>query len=360
MNTTMSTMASTATMTAVAKSVLDKPLHELTEDDITQLTREDCRRYLKDKGMRRPSWNKSQAIQQVISLKSLLEPSPPANSNSNAAALKSALVRPPNVPSYNTVNSNSPELSPDADGSVSVSAVGEDGAPNNPPATSSSEPIAIGDGECRTNLIDSRPLSLRGTDASQLSFDQMTIFYSGKVNVYDGIPVDKQALALTRLAASPNQFSQDEPNAGNSSCWSVPCQFPTSNLKYNVSTQDGAVAQSMLHGKMAEPIQHCKSDGSINYEQDVEGQTNRQVSLQRYFEKRKDRGKFKMKRKIGSSPSGLEMYLNQQMRTPGINGQTSRNNSISVSQLGIPCPSYGVVDKEQKNLGLSVDLNDKA
>ena len=54
--------------------------------------------------MRRPSWNKSQAIQQVISLKSLLEPSPPANSNSNAAALKSALVRPPNVPSYNTVS----------------------------------------------------------------------------------------------------------------------------------------------------------------------------------------------------------------------------------------------------------------
>ncbi|KAI3526703.1 hypothetical protein L1887_05965 [Cichorium endivia] len=59
-----------------AVSALEKPLHQLTEDDISQLTREDCRRYLKQKGMRRPSWNKSQAIQQVIMLKALLEPAP--------------------------------------------------------------------------------------------------------------------------------------------------------------------------------------------------------------------------------------------------------------------------------------------
>ena len=43
-----STMTATTT---VAKSVLQKPLHQLTEDDISQLTREDCRRYLKDKGL---------------------------------------------------------------------------------------------------------------------------------------------------------------------------------------------------------------------------------------------------------------------------------------------------------------------
>ncbi|KAK1420528.1 hypothetical protein QVD17_22200 [Tagetes erecta] len=56
-------------------SPLDKPLHLLTEDDISQVTREQCRQYLKQKGMRRPSWNKSQAIQQVIMLKALLESS---------------------------------------------------------------------------------------------------------------------------------------------------------------------------------------------------------------------------------------------------------------------------------------------
>lgn len=34
----------------VYRSPLDKPLSELTEEDISQLTREDCRKYLKDKG----------------------------------------------------------------------------------------------------------------------------------------------------------------------------------------------------------------------------------------------------------------------------------------------------------------------
>ncbi|XP_021732957.1 protein TIFY 4B-like isoform X1 [Chenopodium quinoa] len=350
----------TATSAAAAvKSVLDKPLHELTEDDISQLTREDCRRFLKEKGMRRPSWNKSQAIQQVISLKSLLEPSPPPN----AAALKSALVRPPVHPT-NTVNSNSSssikELSPaDVDGSVS--ALGEDGGPNQPAGTSSSEPTR--DPECRPTAIDSKAVPVRGTDASHLPFDQMTIFYSGRVNVYDGVPIDKlvqQAQAIMHLAASPIQFSQDEPNNGNPTQWSGPCQVPTSSVKFSLSTQDEAAAQSMLQGKMMESIQHCKSDGSLFYEQDVEGQTNRQVSLQRYFEKRKDRGKFKMKRKVESSPSGLEMYLNHQMRTSVINGQTTRNNTSPRSQLGIPCSSYGLADKYQKNHGLSVDLNDKA
>lgn len=58
---------------SVEKAPLDKPLEELSEEDILQLTREDCRRYLKEKGMRRPSWNKSQAIQQVLSLKGLFD-----------------------------------------------------------------------------------------------------------------------------------------------------------------------------------------------------------------------------------------------------------------------------------------------
>lgn len=35
----------------VSRSPLYKPLHLLTEDDISQLTREDCRRFLKEKGL---------------------------------------------------------------------------------------------------------------------------------------------------------------------------------------------------------------------------------------------------------------------------------------------------------------------
>jgi len=37
--------------TATFRSILDKPLNQLTEDDISQLTREDCRRFLKEKGL---------------------------------------------------------------------------------------------------------------------------------------------------------------------------------------------------------------------------------------------------------------------------------------------------------------------
>lgn len=118
------------------KVILDKPLHQLTEDDIAQVTREDCRRYLKEKGtpsmkvtfsemkklvanfvskwcfflvkffcavfgagMRRPSWNKSQAIQQVIMLKKLLEASPDSDAGSHK---KLRISLPDNSQSSNT------------------------------------------------------------------------------------------------------------------------------------------------------------------------------------------------------------------------------------------------------------------
>lgn len=142
----------------VSRSPLDKPLHLLTEDDISQLTREDCRRFLKDKGvplspsltpslplrlsqshlqfiyiyninicrictsmwngawerclcgdrtgMRRPSWNKSQAIQQVISLKALLETS--SDYEATEAPKKLHIPRPENPPRV----SSQPLLSP--------------------------------------------------------------------------------------------------------------------------------------------------------------------------------------------------------------------------------------------------------
>jgi hypothetical protein len=80
-----------------AKSILAKPLKLLTEEDISQLTREDCRKFLKDKGMRRPSWNKSQAIQQVLSLKALYEPGDDSGAGIFRKILVSQPVNPPRV-----------------------------------------------------------------------------------------------------------------------------------------------------------------------------------------------------------------------------------------------------------------------
>lgn len=36
--------------TTTFRTILEKPLNQLTEDDISQLTREDCRKFLKEKG----------------------------------------------------------------------------------------------------------------------------------------------------------------------------------------------------------------------------------------------------------------------------------------------------------------------
>ncbi|RWV88973.1 hypothetical protein GW17_00048902 [Ensete ventricosum] len=85
-----------------SRSPLDKPFADLTDEGIAQLTREDCRRFLKAKGMRRPSWNKSQAIQQVISLKALFEGRPgcddsPAGGGILRKPVTSAPVSPPQV-----------------------------------------------------------------------------------------------------------------------------------------------------------------------------------------------------------------------------------------------------------------------
>ena len=56
-------------------------------------------------GMRRPSWNKSQAIQQVISLKTLLEP-PTSDSDSAAGTCKKRYIPRPRFDNLNNNNNN--------------------------------------------------------------------------------------------------------------------------------------------------------------------------------------------------------------------------------------------------------------
>jgi len=70
------------------------------------------------------------------------------------------------------------------------------------------------------------------------------------------------------------------------------------------------------------------------------------------------RGKFRLKRKIESS-SGLEMYLGHQMRMPVANFQPTQSNSSSLDQHEVFNTGYGFVDKQPKNPGLSVDLNNQ-
>ncbi|XP_057956905.1 protein TIFY 4B-like isoform X2 [Malania oleifera] len=240
-----------------SQSILNKPLNQLTDDDISQLTREDCRRFLKAKGMRRPSWNKAQAIQQVICLKSLLESS---HISGAAACFHKVFVSPSeNRPPASSNSADSVrELSADADVQISVAAEesvqygGED----------SPKPAPSGELAGDAPHADKKAISPRDTGLTNLYSGQMTIFYCGKVNVYDEVPVDK-ARAVMHFAASPNHLPQDDPSGTTTAPWSFPCHLQTANVK-------------------VDPL-WTGSTGMLT------DQMNRKILLQKYLEKRRDR-----------------------------------------------------------------------
>ncbi|KAJ1423847.1 Tify domain [Sesbania bispinosa] len=96
--------------------------------------------------------------------------------------------------------------------------------------------------------------------ATSGSFGQMTIFYCGKVNVYDGVSPDK-ARSIMQLAASPVQFPQDEPLNKNAAVWASPCTLPMD--KDVLLPIDTAVLQVAQTDKMVEyPLQY-REKGSI-------------------------------------------------------------------------------------------------
>ncbi|KAF9618586.1 hypothetical protein IFM89_002281 [Coptis chinensis] len=306
----------------VTKSPLDKPLFQLTEDDISQLTREDCRRYLINKGMRRPSWNKSQAIEQVISLKTLLEPKPEFHTTTDIP--KKVVFSHP-VARNENVSCREKEFPK--------------------PDTSTDVPVQVPD----NNTCSSR-------NSTNRLAGQMTIFYCGKVNVYDVIPAEK-ALAVMQLAASNVHVPQDSPPAGTASSQSFACQLQAACIRSGLAFP--STASASLHNVVAENSQHYKEDVTLCREVEPEGPISRKASVQRYLEKRKDRGRLKNKRKIGVSTS-LEMYLNHQVRDQYPNEQSSQSRACSPPH---PRPPHtptrsNSVENQAKNFVFPIDLNE--
>ncbi|XP_044503799.1 protein TIFY 4B-like isoform X2 [Mangifera indica] len=307
----------------VSRSLLDKPLNQLTEDDISQLTREDCRRYLKEKGMRRPSWNKSQAIQQVISLKALFE----ATTDSEATESPKKLNSVPSNPVVSVKRTRETVLYRRHD-------------PPKPDVLLAADIDSISP---RTKVAANEPVG------------QMTIFYGGKVNVYDDVPGDK-AQAVMQLAASPLPIA---PSEGNTEVWSIPCHLQPTGVKVG-STSPVLIFPTLQTVKVAENCHLPQEESYISCEDSHDGPTGRKASVQRYREKRKDR--FKNKKKVAMpSSAGLDIYLNHLTRDEISNEQLSQSD-VCLTPRSRP-PNMPISCSLVENFSLvtnhSANLNDK-
>ncbi|XP_065861095.1 protein TIFY 4B-like isoform X2 [Euphorbia lathyris] len=293
---------------SVPRSPLNKPLHQLTEDDISQLTREDCRRYLKDKGMRRPSWNKSQAIQQVISLKTLLETTPGSDGND----AKKRLYIPRLDNSQQRALANSSVSAKETSGNAPMSPSPVELVPylrHDPPNND-----FPGDPPVCLVAAENDSLSPRTTSAAGEPVGQMTIFYCGEVNVYDDVPKEK-AESIMQLAACP--FSSSLETSSNSllASWSIPRQLETPGFK-TAPSSPMFIFPTLHTGKVAENFPLFREESKLSHDVNL-GPTSRKASVQRYLEKRKDR--FKSKRKIAmpsSTSSDISLNLTDACSMP--------------------------------------------
>ncbi|TYJ21631.1 hypothetical protein E1A91_A08G075200v1 [Gossypium mustelinum] len=309
----------------VSRSPLYKPLNQLIEDDISQVTREDCRRYLKEKGMRRPSWNKSQAIQQVISLKTLLETT--SDSEAVEASKKLHVPFPQNPPRFVSDSTVQPNETTRHKG---ISVPVNESVPRI--RSDPSEFKFSGENSVQTAVSANDSVSPRSASVAKEPSGQMTIFYCGKVNVYDNIPGCK-AEAILQFAASPVSFPQETLVDQRTSPLSIPCHVQAAGDKVS-QRSPGVILSSMQAVKVAENCRFPRDDCNVSYEDSLEGATSRNVLLQRYLEKKKDR--FKNKRKLATSSSRtLDIYLNQ-MGDQFSNEQSKQSESYSSTQARPP------------------------
>ena len=189
----------------------------------------------------------------------------------------------------------------------------------------------------------------------------MTIFYCGKVNVYDDVPMDK-AKAIMQLAASSLHLHQEAPCDGTPELLPFSCHLRVASVKIGPSSPT-VIYPTLQTVKMTENCQLHREESNIFREDNhpaAEVPTSRKASVQRYLEKRKDR--FKSKKRGGMpSSAGLDIYLNHRVGDQIPNDQSNQSDACSLSHCRahhIPTPC-SLVENMTKHTNLSADLSIK-
>ncbi|KAH9315400.1 hypothetical protein KI387_024027, partial [Taxus chinensis] len=183
--------------------------------------------------MRRPSWNKSQAIQQVLSLKNLFHSTPDDDTNflpQNAQEDEPSFHRLAAAPaSHNNYDEAARKLE----------WIGEADLP----VLATSPTISA------KNVMTNSPCA------------QLTIFYCGNVNVYNDVPVDK-AKAIMLLAGEKERDAESRScavNGGRSGSGCIP--FPATLQKETPITRKASL-QRFLEKK--KDRSRCKRSGGAS------------------------------------------------------------------------------------------------
>ncbi|GLT74192.1 hypothetical protein SLA2020_460040 [Shorea laevis] len=131
-------------------------------------------------------------------------------------------------------------------------------------------------------------MAASGLNAASLAPSQLTIFYGGSVCVFDGIPMEKvheillvasTAAAATAAAAAAANNSGDEKNTASAT--DCPASSPVLTRSPSLQSTSTAVASLVAQGCPLQSASLCKLQAELPI--------TRRHSLQRFFEKRRDR-----------------------------------------------------------------------